>query len=99
MLTILKDKYFYADNSKFIPQVPTGMPYRHPSYGLLRFKRRPFSENLCKIKINDIQTLKMLTTFKVKYFYSENRIIIPQAHKGMPYRIAIPFAQVGLFKF
>jgi len=34
MLTILKAKYFYADNSKLIPQDPKGMPYRNPiSFG------------------------------------------------------------------
>jgi len=30
MLTTFKGKYFYADNSEFIPQVHRGMPYRNP---------------------------------------------------------------------
>jgi len=30
MLSTLKDKYFYADNSEFIPQVRRGMPHRTP---------------------------------------------------------------------
>jgi len=49
------------------------------------------------MKINDIKTLKMLTTFKVKYFYSDNSIIIPQAHKGMPCRHPIALDQVMAF--
>jgi len=57
------------------------------------FKRRPISLNLRKIKINDIKTVKLLTTFKVKYFYSDNSIIIPQTHKGIPYQYPIPFNQ------
>jgi len=40
----------------------------------------------------------MLTTFKVKYFYADNSIIIPQVNnrvnKGTPYRNPIPFDQV-----
>jgi len=35
----------------------------------------------------------MLTTFKVKYFYADNSELIPQVHKGMPYRNPIPFDQ------
>jgi len=33
-------------------------------------------------------------TFKVIYFNGDNNIIIPQAHKGMPYRSPSPFDQV-----
>jgi len=65
-----------------------------PSYGLLKFKRRTISLNLRINKINNINRVKMLTTFKVKYFYSDNSINIPQAHKGMAYRNPIPFDQV-----
>jgi len=36
----------------------------------------------------------MLTTFKVKYLYVDNSIIIPQVNKGKPYRNPIPFGQV-----
>jgi len=57
-------------------------------------ERRPISVNLRKIKINDKKTVIFLTTFKVKCLSAENRIIIPQAHKGMPYRNPSPFDQV-----
>jgi len=56
-------------------------------------ERRPISVNLCKIKINDIKTVIFFTTFKVIYFNADNNIIIPQAHRGMPYRNPIPFDQ------
>jgi len=36
----------------------------------------------------------MLTTFKVKYFYADNNIIILQVNKGNPYRNPVPFGQV-----
>jgi len=39
----------------------------------------------------------MLTTFKVKHFYSDNSIVISQVPKGMPYRNPIPFGQVMRF--
>jgi len=54
-------------------------------------ERRPISVNLRKIKINDIKTVMSCTTFKVIYFNADNKIIIPQAHKGMPYRNPSPF--------
>jgi len=37
--------------------------------------------------------VKILTTIKVKYFYADNSEFIPQDHKDMPYRNAIPFDQ------
>jgi len=36
----------------------------------------------------------MLTAFKVKYFYVDNSIIIPQVNKGKSYRNPISFGQV-----
>jgi len=36
----------------------------------------------------------MFTVHKVKYFYMDNNIIIPQVNKGIPYRNTIPFGQV-----
>jgi len=30
MLTTVKAKYFYSDNTIIIPQVPKGVPYRNP---------------------------------------------------------------------
>jgi len=57
-------------------------------------ERRHISVNLRKIKINDIKTDIFLTTFWVIYFNSDNKVIIPQANKGMPYRIPSLFDQV-----
>jgi len=61
-------------------------------------ERRPISVNLRKIKINDIKSVIFFTTFKVIYFNADNNIIIPQAHKGMPYREPSLFDQVMEFK-
>jgi len=47
---------------------------------------RPISINLRKVKINDMKTVTFLTTFKVVYFNADNNMIIPQVHRGMPYR-------------
>jgi len=57
-------------------------------------EKRPLSVNLRKTKINDIKTVIFITTFKVIYFNVENNIIIPQAHKGIPYRNPSSFDQV-----
>jgi len=57
-------------------------------------ERRPISVNLRKIKINDIKTVIFFTTFKVIYFNADNNIIIPQDHKGVPYRNPSSFDQV-----
>jgi len=57
-------------------------------------KKRPISVNLRQIKINDIKTVIFITTFKVIYFNAGNNIIIPQTHKGMPYRIPNSLDQV-----
>jgi len=46
-----------------------------------------------KIKINDIKTVIYFTTVKVIYFNADCNMIIPQAHKGMPYRNPSPFEQ------
>jgi len=63
------------------------------------FERRPISVNLRKIKINDIKTVIFLYTFKAIYFNADNNIIIPKAHKGVPYRNPSSFDQVnGLLK-
>jgi len=48
--------------------------------------------------MNDRNTVKMLTTFKVKYFYADNSEFIPQVHRGMLYRNPNPFGQVMGFK-
>jgi len=61
-------------------------------------ERRPTSVNLRKIKINDIKTVIFFATFKLIYFNADNNIIIPQAHRGMPYRNPSPFDQVIRFK-
>jgi len=63
-------------------------------YGLLKIERRPISVNLRKIKINDIKTVIFFTTFKNIYINADNNIIIPQAHKGVPYRNPSSFDQV-----
>jgi len=57
-------------------------------------ERRPISVNLRKIIINDIKTVIFFTTFKVIYFIADNKVIIPQAHKGMPYQNPSSFDQV-----
>jgi len=49
-------------------------------------ERRPISVNLRKIKIDDIKTVVFSNTSKVIYFNADNNKIIPQAHKGTPYR-------------
>jgi len=46
------------------------------------------------MKINDIKTVIFITTFKVIYINADNNIIIPQAHKAMPYRNPSSFDQV-----
>jgi len=50
--------------------------------------------NLRKIKINDIKAVIFFTTFKVRFFNADNNIIIPRAHRGMPYRNPSSFDQV-----
>jgi len=57
-------------------------------------ERRPISVNLRKTKINDIKTVIFFTTFKVIFINADSNIIIPQAHKGMPYRNPSLFEQV-----
>jgi len=57
-------------------------------------EKRPISVNLRQIKINDIKTVIFFNYRKVIYFNAENNIIIPQAHKGMPYRKPSSFEQV-----
>jgi len=57
-------------------------------------ERRPISVNLRKIKINDIKTVTFFTTLKVIYFNADNNMIIPQAHKRIPYRNPSSFDQV-----
>jgi len=95
--------YTNADNNIIIPQAHKGMPYRnpssfvHPSYGLLKTERMPFSVNLRKIKTNDIITVIFCSTFKAIYFKADSNIMIPQAHKGMPYRNSSSFDQVMCF--
>jgi len=79
------------------------MPYRnpssfdHPSYGLLKMERKPIAVNLRKIKTNDIKTVICFITFKAIYFKADNKIIIPQAHKGTTYRNPSSFDQVMCF--
>jgi len=56
-------------------------------------ERRPTSVNLRKMKINDIKTVIFFTTFTFIFINADNNIIIPQAHKAMPYRNPRPFDQ------
>jgi len=64
-----------------------------------KMERRPISV-IRKIKINDIKTIKFFTTIKVKCLSADSSIIIPQAHKGMPYRNPSSFDQVmGFLKW
>jgi len=57
-------------------------------------ERRPISVNLRKIKINDIKTVIFFITFKVVYINADKNIIIPRAHKDVPYRSPSSFDQV-----
>jgi len=57
-------------------------------------ERRPILVNLRKTKINDIKTVIFFTTLKVTYINADSNIIIPQAHKGVPYRNPSSFDQV-----
>jgi len=96
--TTFKVIYTNADNNIIIPQAPKGVPYRNPSSfdQVMGFKdgRKAHFSNLRKIKINDIKTVTFFTTFKVIYFNADSNIIIPQAHKGVPYRNPSSFDQV-----
>jgi len=56
--------------------------------------KKVISVNLRKIKINDIKTIKFFTTFKVVYINADKNIIIPKAHKDVPYRNPRSFDQV-----
>jgi len=57
-------------------------------------ERSPTSVNLRKIKINDIKTVIFFSIFEVVYISADNKIIISQAHEGVPYRNPSLFDQV-----
>jgi len=63
---------------------------------LLAFKdgKKAHFSKLSQNKVNDIKTVIFFTTFRIIFFKTYYNKIIPQAHKGMPYRDPSSFDQV-----